>query len=328
MGNTYGPKANFKISLRQLPDFGRFRVTVKAARYDDGLLLDSHDKQDTQPTSDDRPADFVSHRSEQSEEVDVPQGGRVYRVDVIRKMLDRSQQPQDDARLNESLAGHWQFDGQANSSDGTLSGKLVGDAQWSASPFGQALQLDGKEDALVVERTPAFDVGTGDFTVSAWINPKALRQGGIVCLGKYSWTQGWYLDMPDNQGRLRIETAGPDSVSNGTVTSAPGTLVANTWQHITAVVRRGENDTRLYVNGYAVAKGTIGPSLIGQPESQLTYWPRSRCSSVSRRNRRCAYLPPCAWMKPRLRPWWNLAKPWPNVHICRLQDLQLNTGRA
>src|SRR5574340_163669 len=39
--STYGPKANFKISLRELPDRGRFRVTVKAAKYDDGLLLDS-----------------------------------------------------------------------------------------------------------------------------------------------------------------------------------------------------------------------------------------------------------------------------------------------
>lgn len=37
--STYGPKANFKMSLRELPDRGRFRVTVKAAKYDDGLLL-------------------------------------------------------------------------------------------------------------------------------------------------------------------------------------------------------------------------------------------------------------------------------------------------
>jgi len=37
---TYGPKANFKIAVRELPDDGRFRVTVTAAKYDDGLLLD------------------------------------------------------------------------------------------------------------------------------------------------------------------------------------------------------------------------------------------------------------------------------------------------
>ena len=38
--DTYGPMANFKISLRELPDQGNFRVTVKAARYADALLLD------------------------------------------------------------------------------------------------------------------------------------------------------------------------------------------------------------------------------------------------------------------------------------------------
>ncbi len=39
--STYGPRANFKISLRELPDHGNFRVTVKAARYRDALLLDA-----------------------------------------------------------------------------------------------------------------------------------------------------------------------------------------------------------------------------------------------------------------------------------------------
>ena len=39
VSNTYGPMANFKISLRELPAEGNFRVTVKAARYDDALLL-------------------------------------------------------------------------------------------------------------------------------------------------------------------------------------------------------------------------------------------------------------------------------------------------
>lgn len=39
--NTYGPMANFKISLRELPYGGNFRITVRAMRYNDGLLLDS-----------------------------------------------------------------------------------------------------------------------------------------------------------------------------------------------------------------------------------------------------------------------------------------------
>ena len=40
--DTYGPMANFKISLRELPEEGNFRVTVRAARYDDVLLLDDN----------------------------------------------------------------------------------------------------------------------------------------------------------------------------------------------------------------------------------------------------------------------------------------------
>lgn len=39
--NTYGPMANFKISLRELPDDGNFRVTVRASRPADGLMLDA-----------------------------------------------------------------------------------------------------------------------------------------------------------------------------------------------------------------------------------------------------------------------------------------------
>ena len=39
--NTYGPMANFKISLRELPDHGDFRVTVAASRYRDGMLMEA-----------------------------------------------------------------------------------------------------------------------------------------------------------------------------------------------------------------------------------------------------------------------------------------------
>ena len=41
--STYGPQANFKIALRELPDTGRFRIRVWGAKYEDGLLLDPTD---------------------------------------------------------------------------------------------------------------------------------------------------------------------------------------------------------------------------------------------------------------------------------------------
>ncbi|MCU0706773.1 MAG: DUF1592 domain-containing protein [Pirellula sp.] len=45
--NTYGPHANFKISLRELPDRGQFRIRVRAAKYEDGLLIGPNIVNDT-----------------------------------------------------------------------------------------------------------------------------------------------------------------------------------------------------------------------------------------------------------------------------------------
>ncbi|MFM8725392.1 MAG: DUF1587 domain-containing protein, partial [Planctomycetaceae bacterium] len=48
---TYGPRANFKISLRELPHHGNFRITVTAAAVDDGLLLPPDSTISTSPDS-------------------------------------------------------------------------------------------------------------------------------------------------------------------------------------------------------------------------------------------------------------------------------------
>ncbi len=265
--STYGPRANFKISLRELPDDGRFRVTVTAAKYDDGLLLDPG----AESRLEEAPGCVVCREpGGQPQTVKIEKAG-IYQVDAFA--TDHSQQPvaADGSRLGEGLIGAWPLDGSAVSTPerAELSGRLEGDAKFVGTPFGQGVSLDGKGDAVAIPRDESMTVGEGDFTVAAWIHPKQLRQAGIVCLGKYSWTHGWYLDMPDNKGVLRIETAGPNNQSNGTVASPPGTLRANAWQHVAAVVRRGDQATVLYVNGYPVAKGTIGPANLDNPKVEL-----------------------------------------------------------
>ena len=74
--STYGPKANFKIALRELPQHGRFRVTVQAAKYDDGLLLDSGTKPAETGTS------LVCRDLKEPKTVTVSQAG-IYQVDVF-----------------------------------------------------------------------------------------------------------------------------------------------------------------------------------------------------------------------------------------------------
>ncbi|MFP6764986.1 MAG: DUF1592 domain-containing protein, partial [Planctomycetaceae bacterium] len=264
--STYGPRANFKLSLRELPDHGRFRVTVRAARYDDGLLLD-------------RGADALNEADGDSvtvgsltepQTVNLDQAG-IYQVDVHTRPSLKETVPPDASKLDDQLVGAWLLNGNTHSSPERkeLTGRLQGDAKFVDSPFGQAVTLDGNGDSVVVDRDDSMNVGTGEFTVAAWIHPRELRQSGIVCLGKYSWTHGWYLDMPNNLGVLRIETASPRNRSNGTVASRPGIIRVNRWQHVAAVVRRAANETRLYVNGYQVATGTIAPTSLDNPAVKL-----------------------------------------------------------
>ncbi len=256
-GGTYGPKANFKISLRELPDYGRFRVTVTAAKYDDGLLLVSED-----PVQDSARPDSVLIRDlDGPRTVTIGESG-IYQVDIYEAQRQGLPEPAPAAQLSEGLAGLWPLDG-----DGP--GQLEGDARYVDSPFGKAISLDGEDDALVIPREDSMDVGTGDFTVAAWVHPTQLRHSGLIALGGRDWTQGWYLETVGNKGAFGIETTGPGKESNGGVVSPEGVIRNRSWQHLAAVVRRGENQTRLYVNGYLVAKGTIGPADLGNPNLNL-----------------------------------------------------------
>jgi mono/diheme cytochrome c family protein len=260
--STYGPRANFKISLRELPDRGQFRVTVTAAKYDDGLLLDPGTR--AQPP--DQPGAIVCEKLTTMQSVTIPRPG-IYQVDLYEPQ--RKTPVPEASRLGEALIGAWPLDGTAMSSPDRpeLTGRLVGQSKFVASPFGQAVSLDG--ESVVVRRHESMNVGTGDFTVAAWIHPRNLQQGGIVCLGKYGWTHGWYLDMPNNQGILRLETFGPEGQTNGSIESRRGELRNNAWQHVAAVVRRGEGQTRLYVNGYVVATGKVGLANLDNPSVDL-----------------------------------------------------------
>ncbi|MEY4166468.1 MAG: hypothetical protein RIR52_292, partial [Acidobacteriota bacterium] len=107
---TYGPKANFKIAVRELPEDGRFRVTVTAAKYDDGLLLDK------------------GVGAAEGEGVVVNGSAAtirtagIYQVDLHPAPTPAPPAP-DASRLNEGLVGSWSLDGEPQSVE---------------SPFGRA----------------------------------------------------------------------------------------------------------------------------------------------------------------------------------------------
>ncbi len=271
---TYGPKANFKISTRELPDEGPFRITVMAAKYDDGLLLDADAK--TQPAG---LADAVTiHNPAAPQTIAIPKAG-VYQVDVYPSSAPPALPSPDATRLTENLSGVWPLDG-TGPNPGTLQGK----AQYEDSPFGKVVSFNKDGDYLTIPRAANLNLGSGDFTVSLWVRPDLLRDGGLLSLApqtqnpgtestQYSpFSHGWYLEM-DGRGLVHIQTAGADTRSNGAVAATPvGALRANAWQHVAIVVKHGGiNQTRVYVNGALAGKGDIASAILDNPKADLEF---------------------------------------------------------
>lgn len=238
---TEGPKANFKISVRELPDDGHFRITVMAARYVDGLLLDPGAK----PASDEGAVTWASPKAPAS--VNIAKPG-VYQVDICEP--DSKVPPPDSAHLTQGLAGVWPKEGPDSKLGRTTSNLTI-----------------ARKD---LPTDDPRNVGEGDFSFAAWINQKELKRAGIASLGNSDRQQGWFFETAGNNGTvLRLVTAGGTPDANATVATPNGTLRAGVWQHVAVVSRRGHNDTRIYLNGVLVARGPVGAAQFDAERSDL-----------------------------------------------------------
>ena len=268
------PKHEYRMFLRENRSKGRFRIKLTLRNepptygYGEHFLIKPGSAIAKPVVGQKVLEELASPRT-----VQIPKEG-IYQVDVFLSPPTDVVITADASRLQQGLVGVWGLDGDAQSEPKRkeMAGNVVGGAKFFASPIGKdgrAISLDGTDDAVVIPRNALMDVGQGDFTIAAWINPSELRQAGIVCLGRYNLVHGWYLDMPNDQGVIRIETINPENQLNGTVASRPGVIRANAWQHVAAVVRRSENQTRLYVNGFEVASGTVAPANLDNPNVAL-----------------------------------------------------------
>jgi len=153
--------------------------------------------------------------------------------------------------------GHWTLDDGAgtlaldasgNGNDGTVNGEPL----WGAGMIDGALELDGVDDYVDCGNPSILDFGTGDFTVSAWINMTATERGTVYAKGG------------DNSGGIRYTLAMGESNDNKmTLTTdddsskrqAKGATVVNdgAWHHVVGI--RNGNTSLVYVDG--VLDGSI-----------------------------------------------------------------------
>jgi hypothetical protein len=155
----------------------------------------------------------------------------------------------------------------ANDASGLGHHGTVGEAQFVAGRFGNALSFDGLNDWVTVADSAALDLSSA-MTLEAWVKPSAAGGWRTVLLkeGTGNMAYEMYSNNPDiSRPAAYFTTAG------GTLRAATGTAVlpTNAWTHLAATYD-GTN-MRFYVNGVLVRDvlrsgsilNTAGPLHIG-----------------------------------------------------------------
>jgi len=169
-------------------------------------------------------------------EVDIDGDSRVLnvRVDIGADEFDRLEDP----------LAHWQFDETSGTTaydtTGTYNGTLQGDPCWIDGYLDGALNFDGTDDYVSFAGT--LGVGSDSFTACAWIKAGQARSQhrGIFRFASGSGTEV-NIYLAQSSGKLRIYDY--TTYKDSTIALDDGS-----WHHI-AVVRDGEDDLKVYIDG-------------------------------------------------------------------------------
>lgn len=177
---------------------------------------------------------------------------------------------------------YWSFDeGYGTTAyDYTSSGKNGTLTGMSATPLptsgwqtddkcisGKCLAFDGTND-YVGTGTTSLNMGTSDFSISAWVKSKSTASGnnnGIVYKRGtgYSYSEGYRLNMPNGQFNFHIA----DGTNYNSLTIGnSGQYNDGKWHHVTAVATRG-SEMRIYVDG--VSRGSVAETNVGNINSNV-----------------------------------------------------------
>jgi hypothetical protein len=146
------------------------------------------------------------------------------------------------------LVGHWSGDGNANDSVLANHGTVTLGAGFGPGQFGQAFTFNGGTGRVEIPSISAYAFGTGDFSISFWVNFDTLGDATSGMVSKDSFSgggafNGWLLNRDSGVGILTRDSA----VASTAARVPAATISLGQWHHFAGV--RGANVVSFYVDG-------------------------------------------------------------------------------
>ncbi len=163
-------------------------------------------------------------------------------------------------------AAHWKFDETGGTtvydavgfSHGTIYGPVRVEGQVAG-----ALHFDGNGDYALVADSPAISVGTGNYTISAWIKPELTNYIHVILSKISSRTDKEYIFSIDRD-RIRLDIEKGDNNGRAYSTEA---VSPQTWQHVAVTFDAAALAPVFYYNGAALGQVTSGSPITILPDS-------------------------------------------------------------
>ncbi len=180
---------------------------------------------------------------------------------------------------------YWKFDeGSGNTtldhSEYTNNGSLINSPLWVDGVTGTALEFNGTDEYINCGADGSMDIGTGDFTISAWINlgPSQEVYPTVVAKGAGSNTSaGYWFIATGNRLSLLLS----NGTTRITLNSSSVGYADNTWHHVAASIDRSNNVT-FYLDAVNIGTADVsqfnGQNIISSNSLTVGSWQTSATS--------------------------------------------------